>query len=429
MYPSRVTVCFVVLLCFSLLGNVYGQANFKEAISNYQDAIVISNTGDTLRGKIDDREWTRNPHSIKFFQEGKEKTFTAKDIAGFLTTGEIYRSAKVDIDVSPLELRHLQISPYPKIIKDTTLFFRVLVNGDVSLLYLNDAVDKKHFFYRKKDGTINELSYYRYYQNDPKENIVTKEIYKGQLKVLALSCDKEQLNNNIAYTHKDLIAFFIQYNKCISVEEVVIEDSYHLKNNVEGFLIGGLNFTQYNLSESILGRSNEVEFSQVLASVGLGINYIFPKSLGKYGLTSTILFNPMNASRSYRIGKSWLITDDFSLNSIHWSAYFRYTLPFSEEVRPYISVGPTLSYMIGPKLTRKKEILDSNGDATLSQDFEFQFSNKIFGASIAVGAAWNRFNIEVRYLRHSTNELSDSNYSQGTLSFSSLSSFLYYRIF
>src|ERR1700761_1482730 len=56
------------------------------AQSNYQPAYVINNSGDTLKGYINYRDWAKSPRTIKFKQDNKDpdaKTFSAADIKGF----------------------------------------------------------------------------------------------------------------------------------------------------------------------------------------------------------------------------------------------------------------------------------------------------------------------------------------------------------
>lgn len=159
----------IILILFTISGNAFAQLTFQEAIKNYQHGIVIPNTGDTIHGQIDNREWSINPSTIEFVQKDKKKTFTATDIKGFQVGDNTYRSAKIDLDVSPLSLRHLTTSPVPTIAHDTTLFLLLVAQGKVKLYYLMDAANKRHFFFQKNGRDINELGYYKHYKNRRRE--------------------------------------------------------------------------------------------------------------------------------------------------------------------------------------------------------------------------------------------------------------------
>lgn len=82
-HPAAGRPLLIILLFFSLYGNASAQNTFHDAIRNYQDAVAILNTGDTLHGQIDNREWLITPHEIEFVQKEQKRIFTALDLKEF----------------------------------------------------------------------------------------------------------------------------------------------------------------------------------------------------------------------------------------------------------------------------------------------------------------------------------------------------------
>jgi len=82
--------------------------------SNFVQAVVINNNGDSIHGQIDYRNWKINPQTINFINAVNEKqAFDAASIKGFYIPGvqEIYTSFSVEIDMIPGDLdRALTVS-------------------------------------------------------------------------------------------------------------------------------------------------------------------------------------------------------------------------------------------------------------------------------------------------------------------------------
>lgn len=430
--PIEVSVLMILVL-FTMSGNTFAQVTFNEAIKNYQHGTVISHTGDTLHGKIDNREWLITPSMIELVQKDKKKIFSATDIKEFRVGDNTYRSVKVDLDVSPVRLKHLNISSAPTIVQDTTLFFLLLSKGKVNLYYLMDAANKKHFFYQKDGQYITALEFYKHYYDATKRQVATKNTYKNQLAVLSAAC-KEEIYYDISYSRKEMVKFFNKLNSCLTVDgpvPVITENpKVKAKSKLKGAVFAGVHHANYYFSENIYGNNNEGSYSRLVPSLGLNVSYIFPNSLEQFSLSLSTQYQHQKIDYSYRIGKSWEISDEFNSSNILMAVNFRYSIPFIGKIRPYISAGPILKCLIDPGLAKKKKVFDYEGDLITSRDDHFEFSAFVPGGSAGIGIEHQRFNFEVRYYRDSTNELSEGKLSgrKGSIKTNSLSVLVYYNI-
>src|SRR2546421_10965438 len=72
------------------------------AQSNYQPAVVINNNGDSVAGKLDYRNWKKNPETITFIGPGSvHQTFNPDSIQGIFipSENEVYTSYSVGVDM------------------------------------------------------------------------------------------------------------------------------------------------------------------------------------------------------------------------------------------------------------------------------------------------------------------------------------------
>ncbi|MCD8740652.1 PorT family protein [Mucilaginibacter roseus] len=158
------TLLLGMLMPFSLL-----------AQSNFKDGYIVKNTGDTIRGKIDLREWNINPEYIDF---------KAAD-----DTSQRYKPANVSSFYVQPDFTYVSYSgrvsnnhnQFPNVDKErdtttlpATVFLKELESGDrLSLYALTDNV-KPRFFYKENGKQPVELNYYRYYYLDRNQEMVSQ---------------------------------------------------------------------------------------------------------------------------------------------------------------------------------------------------------------------------------------------------------------
>jgi hypothetical protein len=156
------------------------------AQSNYQPGYVIKNNGDTLKGYINYRDWSRTPKVIEFKvnkDDGKATSFGAADIKLFSITGmETYISYIGLVSMDRNKFPDLPIGIDTTKAPDT-VFLKQLVAGKNIVLYNNDDRIKTRFFIEELGGAPVELKYYQYYT--PYKEAASVQVYKGQLTLYA----------------------------------------------------------------------------------------------------------------------------------------------------------------------------------------------------------------------------------------------------
>ncbi|MBK6962819.1 MAG: outer membrane beta-barrel protein [Bacteroidales bacterium] len=164
---------FAVVLQFILL-SAFGQENFVPGR-------IIELNGDTLRGYIDYRNWDKNPKTIFFRNDiiDIHRTYKPLDIRGFMVEDELYESAIVDIETSPVLTAKIKPDPELHIVKDTT-FLQTMIRGTKSLYYLKDRTGKSHFYIQ--DSSFILLIYKRYIKwVEGKKYVAENRSFLGQL--------------------------------------------------------------------------------------------------------------------------------------------------------------------------------------------------------------------------------------------------------
>jgi len=156
------------------------------AQTNYHAGYVVKNTGDTLKGFINYREWAYSPESIEF-KAGKNDTavlkFTADNIKAFGLDGfDAYKSFVGDVTLNKNIFPNIS-SAFDSSHAVKALFLKPIKKGVIVDLYYNNEVNKDRFFVGEKDGKPIELKYFEYFNSATTETF--QNVFKMQLQLLA----------------------------------------------------------------------------------------------------------------------------------------------------------------------------------------------------------------------------------------------------
>lgn len=201
-------LCLLAILCPLL---TYSQ-------SNYRPGQVTTNTGETIKGYINVREWERNPKTIEF-----KTSLTNAGITKY----------------SPLTVKEFSVSPnfnyisyagklannknvFPDLDNgiDTTstqdtVFLKQLVSGPKATLYLFQAKQKTNFFYAEAGGAPVELIYYQYYTSTTSTRSVTtylSQLYELAKKYSADGTADIPIVQKVSFKQSDLAKYFLKLN-------------------------------------------------------------------------------------------------------------------------------------------------------------------------------------------------------------------------
>jgi hypothetical protein len=170
----RLTIALFYAFPF-LLTPAVAQENFKEGL-------YVTNAGDTVRGFIDQKEWSRNPTSFSFkrnISDSERHDFDLSTVRYFSVAGDIYvrYQGNVSMDQNTLKASDA-FSPH---FSTNPVFLKVLVRGKIATLFrYRDDLKSRYFLWTKLTGT--EELIYRIYPDETQANqVVVDDRFKQQL--------------------------------------------------------------------------------------------------------------------------------------------------------------------------------------------------------------------------------------------------------
>ena len=176
-----------------LLLVTFASALRVQAQENYQEGYVVTVSGDTLRGRIDQQDWVANPKKIAFMdgRGGKRVEYGAGSMIAFGVQNEAYRSYTVKLypysqDPAVVTARNWSDQPY-----DTTVFLRLITMGRLNLWGYRDGTDVIYFFLQPGKQALVQLRIQNHVAtHGAASNVTTENVYKYQLADYVSSCSK-----------------------------------------------------------------------------------------------------------------------------------------------------------------------------------------------------------------------------------------------
>jgi len=380
----------------------YFQSSFSQ--NNYLPGYIINKKGETIKGLIDYKNWEKNPDAI-FFKtniENKRKEYSPNDIAEFMVQDEIYISAVVNIEVSPIHTNDLQYDSSFQYKKVTT-FLQAKVLGEKSLYYLNNGKDN---FYIKNDEDFMILKYKKYLrkQND-KNLIIEMENYIGQLSHYLGDCSSINSKfKNINYTRTSLEKLFLFYYDCVNSKI-----KYHKKTEkitVKLGLIAGLSITSLNFeseSTDAFRYLTEVNYDKSkYFTAGLFVDVILPRNHKRWSLYNELLYTTYNFKGQYDDiideNRYKIYNTEIGYTYLKINNMLRYTYPI-KGLFIYINAGISNGLLI-------KEVNDVTRQSKFFTSEEVRMWDAVVdtrvyeqGLLIGSGIKLKQYSFEIRYER------------------------------
>ena len=273
---------FVLFIGLTFTINGYAQENF---VSGY----VIKLNGDTLKGLIDYRNWSKNPTQIKFKEKKSSDVIIYKpiQISAFGASNEIYKSATVKVDNSNNKDK-LSTSPVFEFRTDT-VFLQTLFQGSKSLYLYKDKFDKDNFY--KYDHLQYELLEFKTYlkRNEAGNDFLQQNNrYIGQLLLYFQDCPGiDSKLKDITYKIKSLQNIYQYYYSKMTNKTHFSRTSE--KIHAEFGAVGGLSMIDLKFSSSTSNSSfdylTKATFDKKMSFAGgVFMNLVFPRNNGKWSL-------------------------------------------------------------------------------------------------------------------------------------------------
>jgi len=222
----------------------------------FEKGYYVDNNNNKVDCLIKDMEWEYNPVDFEYKKDEHSAIaiMSFKNIQEFGIEGEFkYIKAAVKIDKSDDRLSNVTPKKALELV-DEVLLLKVLTEGKATLFgYKTQKFTR--FFYSLNQGSITQLSYKVYFDEDL-QSYRKNEAYKQEI-LNNLKCDKitENYVENLDYSATRLTNIFKEFNRCIGseVKELKVKKNY---NTLEFYVKGGVGFSSLKYDSG----SNEADF-------------------------------------------------------------------------------------------------------------------------------------------------------------------------
>lgn len=394
-YNLRLLKKFLILLLFLSFSII------SFAQNNFQKGSYIDQAGKKNEGYIYNLDWQFNPTEIEFknILDGESKLITVDNIQEFEIDGYCkYIKYEGLIDDSSAKLDELGFNRNP-IWKPVTILVKVLVDSDASLFFYNTK-DYSRFFYniKSKDLKIQQLVSKEFYLNGNKSEIGKNFQFRQQLANDMNCSSNESSLSKLIYNKKDLVKFFLDFNKC---QGIVVDSSVNrLRSNNKikfnySLLIG---FSSLSFGTTGNNSYNEYQFDNIYSyPIGGEVELVLPINNNKWSLYFQPSYQSFSADETIK-GKYIPIVYEINYKSLH--------LPIGLRHYFFLNDKKSKIYLNGSVGFNK----DIGSEIVLENNSNFSFFSSALGFNL--GAAYvlnNRFSFEFKY-SYSTNLINDSSF-------------------
>jgi hypothetical protein len=393
---------FFTIIAFCVFFSIHG---FSQ--QNFQNGFIINLNGDTIRGKIDYRNWSFNPSKIAFVaSSGKIQEFGPLDIKGFFVSNDLYKSAIVEKEMSDFLKGTNASSPQLVLRKDTT-FLRALTSVAGKNIYHFKTRENIDQFYIPKGNEYELLVYKKYKMTNSKglQGETENKRYIGQLVLYLNGCETIQSKlKSLRYSASSLEDLMLYYLRCVNPGVQQVEAKLRAKTDIgifAGFTSMSVKFTgdeslmQHYLSAANWSTSNTF-------SVGGFVNFILPRSQGKWVLVNELfIISPASLNSSIyeqRVSGSTKVNSSFRMTYVKLNNLLRYRFPVST-VHGFLNVG--ISNGKPFNFTNKQHVHTETFGQIRDQDQVAMngFRQYEFGFLAGAGLQAKRLTMEIRYER------------------------------
>lgn len=382
--PSKFFFCFFLLFCSSVL----------IAQNTFQSGSYIDQAGIKREGFIMDLDWVNNPTRIEFRDapEGISRFIDSANIQEFEIIGYCkYIKYNGLIDVSSEGFGGSNLNGNPDW-KPVAILLKVLVESDASL-FSYSTNEYARFFYgvKSKEIKTQQLVYKEFYL-DTSETQLTANFHFRQQLSNDLVCDSNNNNailSKLRYNKKELVKYFIDYNKCVGavVSETNKSSLTHNKSKINYSLLIGVSTANFETKKGIGSSDFYLHKFKNMFTVTFGaeIEIVLPINNNKWAL----YFQPTYQSYSDEetvIGEYRPYTSKLDFKSINLPIGMRHYI-FLNNKDSKIFLNAAAGYNV-----------DLGSELMLSNQTDFVFNNFVLGFNFGAGYVLNnKYSLELRY--------------------------------
>ncbi|SNT38350.1 hypothetical protein SAMN05421640_3677 [Ekhidna lutea] len=382
---------------FSLFMFFISQALFSQ--KNYIEGIIITNSGDSIIGFIDYKNWDKNPLEINYKPNLQKESisYNPSQVKEFRVGGDTYISAYIDREISSVKVDELERNSVLNLVSDS-VFLRVLISGKKSL-YIYKHENGKANFYIKTDK-IELLKYKRYYVTENRNNYALEsKIYLNQLDQYLNECDQNMKLSNTKYQQNSLIKLFtIYYENCLGVQ--VKTETKSKDKLINSGVLAGITLSSLEFKSSSNRRYTQMDSeSSVDPVVGGFLELILPRTREKWSVNNELLITTYSIAgeyidytneQDYRI-----INSDFNFSYLKLNTLVRYYILHNPNI--YLESGITNSLMISSTNTSQHNIQFYSTSRQYDEPAIESIKSYEFGTAFGLGLRSGKLGYLLRY--------------------------------
>jgi hypothetical protein len=362
------------------------------AQENFQDGYIVLTGKDTVKGRIDFRDWVANPGRITFEdgRQGQKTGYSPGEIAAFFVNGETYRCYNVKIypysrNVAAISEQGSAASPY-----DSTCFLRLVTGGKLSLYYYRDRSDNMYFFIQRQAGAPEQLRIQtNVTEKDGISSMEKDNLYQYQLADWVGDCAATaQRPVRVDYNERSLRKLVFTYNNCgkDTVEQRPAEHGSKVVSITP--LLG-----YFHSAVRISGLADVAKMSWPSyggVTGGVGMLLVLPRAREQFSFFTDLLYRHFYSSSSvYQLNDFTTEQGLLDYNQVQLDIQFRYRFP-TGSVRPFLNAGLSNSLIVSNKSDQNEKQSGAGQDYTYPmfrqssgmKTFQFGF---IGGGGVSIG--------------------------------------------
>jgi hypothetical protein len=257
---------FTLVIALVSLSISIVSAQKKNPFKDFKAGIVITNTNDTLEGKINNKSFYKNSKVCEFLNsKGEIIKYTPNDITAFkFYNGKYYVTTELD---------------------GKKVFLEYLIKGKLNVHYLQNNKKEDIYFTSTDSIALYQLKYENStITNDGTVRVKKKKLFINQLNYFTR--DYPELSSSINKinepNHKDLIKVARQYHEftCKDGSECIVFEKTEKRKILVGFSLSGNRLVKalddYDFKSNYLMYNASIHFQQFRKSeklfVGIGVN-------------------------------------------------------------------------------------------------------------------------------------------------------------
>lgn len=257
---------------------------------NYQPGYIVKVPGDSLRGFIDNRNWSTNPKTIRFkkTESDNASNYTVNDLVAFgIDKADQYVKAIVEKDMRPVNADNNLMGTADSALVDT-VFLRVLVRGRLGLYGLTDI--KNHFYISEDNAHYTELLY-RVFMERFTTKYTESHGYRNQLMNYLPATNQQRLAKkieNVTYTESQLTSLVYDINMQFGSAALPATVAVKQKTQVSLYVAAGVAYSNVAL-KGTREQLTDLSFTGSLQPViGAGADIVAARGLKRFVIRGEI---------------------------------------------------------------------------------------------------------------------------------------------